>query len=292
VFGPVIYLGAASVGHQPECDCVVALPPLNLTLAQDLVRRSRFAREAAEEQRTEFEAAAATALVRISQLLTDIDEVGAIELDPLHVETSGVVALDVRVRVEKRGRKLGFRRFAIRPYPKELEREIEWDGRRLLIRPIRPEDEAMLSELLGSLSAEDVRMRFFGTIRNLPRSKLARFTQIDYDREMALVAFERGQDGVERAIGEVRAMADPDNVVADFAIVVRSELKARGLGSLLLQSIIDYSRSRGTGELRGETLDGNLRMQKLARKLGFTLKSGLDVGTIELRLPLHETTAK
>lgn len=144
----------------------------------------------------------------------------------------------------------------------------------------------MLSELLGSLSAEDVRMRFFGTIRNLPRSKLARFTQIDYDREMALVAIERSEDGVERGIGEVRAMADPDNTVADFAIVVRSEIKGKGLGGLLLQSIIDYSRSRGTGELRGETLDGNLRMQKLARKLGFTLKSGLDVGTIELRLPL------
>jgi acetyltransferase len=293
VFGPVIFLGPASVGQQvQECDCVVALPPLNLTLARDLVRRSRFARDAGAEQRMEFEAATATTLVRISQLLTDIDEVGAIEIDPLHVETSGVVALDVRVRVEKRGRKLGFRRFAIRPYPKELEREIEWDGRRLLIRPIRPEDEAMLSELLGSLSAEDVRMRFFGTIRNLPRSKLARFTQIDYDREMALVAIERGADGVERGIGEVRAMADPDNAVADFAIVVRSEIKGKGLGGLLLQSIIDYSRSRGTGELRGETLDGNLRMQKLARKLGFTLKSGLDVGTIELRLPLHEPSAK
>ncbi len=86
-------------------------------------------------------------------------------------------------------------------------------------------------------------------------------------------------------------MADPDNAVADFAIVVRSEIKGRGLGELLLQSIIDYSRSRGTGELRGETLDGNLRMQKLARKLGFTLKSGLDVGTIELHLPLHEAAA-
>jgi len=292
VFGPVIYLGPASVGHQPECDCVVALPPLNLTLAQDVVRRSRFAHDGGEEQRAAFEAATATVLVRISQLLTDIDEVGAIELDPLHVETSGAVALDVRVRVEKRGRKLGFRRFAIRPYPKELEQEIEWDGRRLLIRPIRPEDEAILSELLGSLSAEDVRMRFFGTIRNLPRSKLARFTQIDYDREMALVAVERGADGVKRGIGEVRAMADPDNAVADFAIVVRSEIKGKGLGEILLQSIIDYSRSRGTGELRGETLDGNLRMQKLARKLGFTLKSGLDVGTIELHLPLHEASSK
>lgn len=292
VFGPVIFLGPASVGRLPECDCVVALPPLNLALAQDLVGRSRFVREAPEEQREALELAAATALVRVSQLLTDIDEVGGLDLDPLHVETSGAVAQGVRVRVEKRGRKLGFRRFAIRPYPKELEQHIEWDGRQLLIRPIRPEDEAMLSELLGSLSAEDVRMRFFGTIRHLPRSKLARFTQIDYDREMALVAVERGSDGVEHSIGEVRAMADPDNLFADFAIVVRSEIKGKGLGRLMLQAIIDYSRSRGTAELRGETLDGNLRMQKLARTLGFTLKSGLDVGTIELRLPLHEAAAK
>lgn len=287
VFGPVIFLGQAAAGRQRECDCVVALPPLNQALALDLVAHSHFADEAAEEQRAALESAAATALVRVSQLLTDIDEVGAIELDPLHVETSGVVALGVHVHVEKRGRKLGFRRFAIRPYPKELERQVEWDGRRLLLRPIQPEDEAMLSELLGSLSAEDVRMRFFGTIRHLPRSKLARFTQIDYDREMALIAVERGADGSERALGEVRAMADPDNAFADFAIAVRSELKGKGLGRLLLASIIDYSRSRGTAELRGETLDGNLRMQKLARELGFELRTGLDQGTIELRLPLR-----
>jgi acetyltransferase len=292
VFGPVIFLGQASAGPSRECDCVVALPPLNMALARDLVGRSRFPLEAPEQQRAGMETAVATTLVRISQLLTDIDEVGAIELDPLHVEASGVAALDVRVRVEKRGRRLGFRRFAIRPYPKELEQHIEWDARQILIRPIRPEDEAMLSELLSSLDAEDIRMRFFGTIRHLPRSKLVRFTQIDYDREMALVAVERGNDGIERAVGEVRAIADPDNVVADFAIVVRSELKGKGLGCLLLRSIIDYSRGRGTAELRGETLDGNLRMQKLARELGFKLKTGLDIGTVELRLTLHERAGK
>jgi len=164
---------------------------------------------------------------------------------------------------------------------------VEWQGRRVLIRPIRPEDETALGDLLGSLDAEDSRMRFFGTMRNLPRSQLARFTQIDYDREMALVAIERDGNGVERSLGEARAVADPDNAVADFAIVVRSEIKGQGLGRLLLASIIDYSRSRGTGALRGETLSGNLRMQHLARSLGFELKTGADIGTVGLHLPLR-----
>jgi GNAT superfamily N-acetyltransferase len=135
-------------------------------------------------------------------------------------------------------------------------------------------------------------MRFFGAMRNLPRSQLARFTQIDYDREMALVAIERDSDGVERSLGEARIVADPDNLVADFAIAVRSDIKGKGLGRLLLASLIDYSRSRGTGELRGETMAGNLRMQHLAKDLGFELKTGADLGTVELRLPLHEYEKK
>jgi GNAT superfamily N-acetyltransferase len=125
-------------------------------------------------------------------------------------------------------------------------------------------------------------------MRSLPRSQLARFTQIDYDREMALVAIVKDRDGLERSLGEVRAVTDPDNTVADFAIVVRSDIKGKGLGRRLLASIIDYSRSRGTVELRGETMSGNLRMQHLARDLGFELKTGEDLGTIALRLRLRE----
>ncbi|MCK9380941.1 MAG: GNAT family N-acetyltransferase [Sulfuritalea sp.] len=288
VFGPLIFLGPAAAAGAREGGLVAALPPLNLALAQDLVLRSRFAEKAPEKERAALESAVGTALVRLSQLLTDIDEVAAVELDPVHVETSGVLALEARIRVEKRGRKLGFRRFAIRPYPKELEQRVDWQGRQLLIRPIRPEDEATLNDLLCSLEAEDSRMRFFGTMRNLPRSQLARFTQIDYDREMALVAIERTSDGVERSLGEVRAVADPDNAVADFAIVVRSELKGKGLGRLLLERMIDYLRSRGTAELRGETMTGNLRMLHLAQDLDFEVKTGADIGTVALRLPLRE----
>ena len=283
VFGPVIFLGPAAAGGHADA-VVVALPPLNRALAQDLVARSRFADEASDAQRVALEAA----LVRLSQLLTDLDQVTGLELDPLQIDAAGVRVFAARIRVEQRGNRLGLRRFAIRPYPRELEQALEWQGRRLLIRPIRPEDETTLADLIASLDPADARMRFFGTMRKLPRSQLARFTQIDYDREMALVAIERDGDGIERSLGEVRVVADPDNAVADFAIVVRSDMKGKGLGRLLLQSIVDYCRSRGTGRLCGETLGANLRMQHLARDLGFSLKTGTDLGTVALCLQLRD----
>ncbi|MER2517603.1 MAG: GNAT family N-acetyltransferase [Candidatus Accumulibacter phosphatis] len=287
VFGPVIFLGpAAAAKRSGEGAFVVALPPLNPTLAQDLLARSHFAEELGGNERAALESALRTALVRLSQLLSDIDEVLGVELNPLHVETSGVLALNTRIRIEKSGRKHGLRRFAIRPYPQELEQQVDWNGRQLLIRPIRPEDEIALGNLIRSLDPEDARMRFFAAMRHLPRSQLARFTQIDYDREMALVAIERGSDGVERSLGEIRAVSHPDHAVADFAIVVSSGCKGKGLGRLLLQSLITCSRSRGIGELRGETLEGNLRMQHLAQDLGFKLTAGADRGTVDLRLVL------
>ncbi len=288
VFGPVIFVGPATVAGFREGRPVVALPPLNPVLAGDLVARSGFAEGLPEDERRAVQAAASNALVRLSQLLTDIDEVAGVELDPVHVEASGVVVLGARIGIEQRERRHGFRRFAIRPYPKELERQVDWESRRLLIRPIRPEDEPLLGELLNSLTPEDSRMRFFDSTRSLPRNRLARFSQIDYDREMALVAIERGADGAEHALGEVRAVADPDSRFADFAIVVASEIKGRGLGQLLLQSLVNYCRNRGIGELRGETLDGNLRMQHLARRLGFTVTSGSDRGTMDLRLAFNQ----
>ena len=133
-------------------------------------------------------------------------------------------------------------------------------------------------------------MRFFGTMRKLPRSQLARFTQIDYDREIALVAIERDASGVERSLGEARMVADPDNAAAEFAILVASDCKGGGLGRKLMESLIDCARARGIGELRGETLTENQRMQDLAHKLGFTLKPAS--GVVEMRLRLHEAAPK
>ncbi len=287
VFAPVIFLGPALATGFRGGRLVVALPPLNLILAGDLVTRSGFAEGLPEEDRPALHAAVSNALVRLSQLLTDLDEVTGIDLDPLHAEASGVVVLGARIGVGQSAGRLGHRRFAVGPYPKELEQPVDWQGRRLLIRPIRPEDENMLGELLNSLAPEDSRMRFFNSIKSLPRARLARFSQIDYDREMALVAIERGNDGTGHALGEVRAVANPGSTFADFAIVVASAIKGQGLGKLLLQCLLGYCRSRGIAELRGETLDGNLRMQRLARSLGFTVTTGADRGTLDLSLSLN-----
>jgi acetyltransferase len=251
-------------------------------------RAAPFAEELGESERTALQTALSQALVRLSQLLTDIEHVASVELDPLHVEATGVVAFDARIGLARSSAAINRRRLAIRPYPKELEQAIAWQGRARLLRPIRPEDQTSLGELLNSLAPEDSRMRFFSATRSISRSRIARFTQIDYDREMALVAIERGDDGLDHALGEVRAVADSSGDFADFAIVVDSALKGQGLGRLLLERLVSYCRSRGIAELRGETLDGNLRMQRLARRLGFTLTSGADRGTIDLRLALEQ----
>ncbi|EXI68962.1 MAG: acetyl coenzyme A synthetase (ADP forming), alpha domain protein [Candidatus Accumulibacter adjunctus] len=291
VFGPLILFGPAARSGASAGRVVVALPPLNLTLARDLVARSGILAKLPDESRSELQTAASQALVRLSQLLTDNDEVVSVELDPLHVERNGVFAIDAGIGIASHTPAVAGHRFAIRPYPKELEQPLEWQGRRLSIRPIRPEDESLLGELLHSLAPEDSRMRFFDAIRSLPRVRLARFAQIDYDREMALVAIENPGAAGERVLGEVRAVSEPGKAVADFAIVVASEIKGMGLGAALLQSLVRYCRSEGIGELRGETLDGNLRMQGLARKLGFEQRSGADRGTVDLRLTLGGSAA-
>jgi acetyltransferase len=137
------------------------------------------------------------------------------------------------------------------------------------VRPIRPEDEAQHLRFLSALDPADIRMRVFHARRGIERSELARLTQIDYAREMALVAVEPDADGTEQTLGVVRAICDPDNVSAEFGIVVRSDLKGRRLGELLMRRIIEVQRERGTAKLVGTVLEENTRMLDLAKRLGF-----------------------
>lgn len=289
LFGPIIFLGPSSAALAGKGRFVIGLPPLNLTLARDMVLRSGLADELPAEVRARLECSASAALVRLSQMLSDIDEVVAVELDPLHVETNGVLALDGKIQLGKRTRKSGSQRFAISPYPKELEHRLNWQGEKLLIRPIRPEDEPMLGQLLESLTADDSRMRFFVAMRRQTHSQLARFTQIDYDREMSLVVIRQNPKGKPQALGEARLISDADNRVADLAMVVSSAFKGKGLGALLLQQLVDYARARGIATLRFETLPENKPMQKLGHKAGFVMLRGSDPGTLSMQLQLAES---
>ena len=193
------------------------------------------------------------------------------------------------MRVAKQ-RLRGADRLAIRPYPSELAERVTIIGREIALRPIRPEDEPQHAQFLQRVDAQDLQMRFFHAVRVISHTQLARFTQIDYDREMAFIAIvDDGKPGAE-TWGVVRAIADPDNAQAEFAILIRSDLKGRGLGSLLMKKIIRYCVARGTGVLTGAVLRGNDRMLALARELGFVSTYDSDAGLMQVSLALTDTS--
>lgn len=272
VFGPVVLFGQGGVAVEVVADKAVALPPLNLNLAGELVARTRIAKllRGYRDRPPVDDTALRRAICRVAQIAVDLPEIAELDVNPLLADGAGVIALDARIRIAG-GAPVPL---AIRPYPKELEETFKMrDGRDVLIRPIRPEDDAAHRAFFARLSTEDIRLRFFGVPRDLSKSEFARFTQIDYDREMALIATAKDGAGQTETLGVVRAIADPDNIAAEFAVIVRSDLKGRGLGRKLLERIIAYQRKRGTSEIRGEVLAENSAMLDLMAALGFSRKN-------------------
>ena len=268
-FGPFMLFGQGGVAVEQIADRALALPSLNLNLAHDMMSRTRVWRQL-EGFRDRPPAALdkiAAVLVQLSQLICDLDEVVELDINPLLADQEGVIALDARVRIAPASGARG-QRLSIRPYPKELERqEIIAGVGEFFFRPVRPEDAPAFTRLFARLAPEDVRMRFFSPHRSLPGALLARLTQIDYDREMAFVLFDKAADIVAIA----RIAADPDNVKAEFAVLVRSDLKGRGIGRFMMERLIGYARGRGIGTLLGDVMEDNVVMLALCRDLGCTL---------------------
>jgi acetyltransferase len=293
-FGPVIVFGQGGTAVEIVGDRAVALPPLNTALARELVSRTRIARLLAgyrDRPAADLDAVCRV-LVAVSQMVIDLPELAELDINPLLVDEHGVIALNGRVRVAKQDRARGEARLAIRPYPRELEETFAWDDGQMLMRPIRPDDGERHLAFLARLDPEDIRMRVFSSRRSIAPSELARLTQIDYEREMAFVATIPGADGQPETIGTVRAVTDADNAQAEFGIMVRSDLKGRSLGFLLMKKMIRYCRERGTGELVGDVLRENAGMLKLARALGFETLPGDESGFVRVRLKLQEPPAQ
>jgi acetyltransferase len=286
-FGPVIMFGQGGTAVEVLRDRAFALPPLNTVLAQDLIARTRVAKLLSGYRgRPAIDASALIdVLLKLSQLICDHAEIAELDINPLIADENGVIALDARLRVAS-VETLALPRLAILPYPAHLAEEATLAGQRVVLRPIRAEDEAMHRAFLERLAPEDVHLRFFYTIRSWTHHQLARFTQIDYDREMAFVMVTR--DGPEEILGVVRAISNPDNTRAEFAIVVRSDRKGRGLGYRLMRKLIDYQRAKGTGELVGEVLATNGPMLKLGQELGFAVQPRVQPGVVELSLHLNQ----
>jgi len=268
-FGPVLLFGQGGTAVEVIDDKSLALPPLNLPLARAAMARTRVFRQLEcyrDRPAANLDAIALT-LVKLSQLIADHDEIAELDINPLLADEDGVIALDARVKLGTAHAEHG-KRFAISPYPKELEQIVDMpDFGACLLRPVRPEDAGAIVRLFERLSPDDIRLRFFTPWRELPPKQLARFTQIDYDREMAFALISADRQDF---LGVVRLAADPDNIRAEFAVLVRSDLKGHGLGRILMDRLIAFARERGIQTLFGEVLQENTIMLSLCRDLGFS----------------------
>jgi acetyltransferase len=286
VFGPVILFGQGGTAVEVIKDRAMGLPPLNVNLAADMVSRTRISRLLAgyrDRGPAQMDAIHAT-LVKVSQMACDLPELAELDINPLLADEQGVIALDARVKLTAQPAPES-RRLAIRPYPAQYEERIDLAGRAVTLRPIRPEDEPLLRSLYANANPDDMRLRFFLTRREVPRSELARYSQIDYDREMTFIAVDPalGADGL---LGEVRTVCDPDLQRAEFSVQVRSGWQGQGLGRRLMDKAIGYLRAHGVQEVVGECLPANEGMSKLARGLGFAVSHPHDGESLGLHLAL------
>ncbi|KHN93207.1 GCN5-related N-acetyltransferase:CoA-binding protein [Pectobacterium actinidiae] len=243
VFGPLIMLGEGGVEWR-EKQAAVALPPLNMTLARYLVLQAVKGGKIREYSalRPLDIPALSRLLVQVSNLTLDCPEISRLDIHPLLASGDTFTLLDVTLHLTPFSGDPQSR-LAIRPYPHELEETVTLkNGDSCLFRPILPEDEPLLSSFIARVTKEDLYYRYFSEINEFTHEDLANMTQIDYDREMAFVAVrQRGEE--TEIIGVTRAISDPDNTDAEFAVLVRSDLKGLGLGRRLLEKLIDYAKN-------------------------------------------------
>jgi acetyltransferase len=268
VFGPTIAFGQGGTTAEIQRDLAMDLPPLNLTLAAALVARTRAAGTLAafRDMPAARLDAVAEALVRVSQLIVDFPEIAALEINPLFADADGVLAADAWLRLRPAGER-GV--LAIPPYPEALVEHHDARGERLIIRPIRPEDAAQHGAFFQRLSPEDVRYRFFASMRELSPEMTARLTQIDYDREMAFIAV---REHTGETVGVARLVVEADGATGEFAVIVQRDMKGNGLARRLMQRLIDWARARGVREMAGQVLADNAPMLAFVRHLGFSVR--------------------
>ena len=280
VFGPVISFGSGGTSVEVLQDRAVALPPLNETIIRGMIGRTRVARllQRFRHMPPVDVTALEKVLLRISDMVCELPEVLELDINPLIVDENGLAAVDARIVVDfppSQADRYGH--MAIHPYPGHLVEE--WpmpDGITLTVRPIRPEDAQIEQEFVRSLSDESRYFRFMQAVHELTQEMLVRFTQIDYDREMAMIAVVEPDPGVEKQVAVARYTAYPDKRSCEFAIVVADEWQGRGIGTHLMQTLMRVAKSRGLSLMEGEIIAGNTHMLGLMRRLGFKIRATAD----------------
>ena len=288
-FGPIILLGQGGSEWDESIDAAAAFPPLNMTLARYLIIRAiKSGKIRLQKLPNPIDIEGLSELlVRISQMVVDCPEIHDLDIHPVLANGDKFTILDADI-ILKAYEGDPQERLAIRPYPVELEENIVLkDGTEVLLRPILPEDEPLHADFINRVSKEDLYKRFFSDVGEFNHEALANFTQIDFDREIAFVVVRKEQ-GVPAIIGVSRALINPENTDAEFAILIRSDLKGVGLGRILMTKVIDYCRAKQTKQMSGMTMPTNRGMLTLAQKLGFELDISFEDGTADMVLPLFE----
>ena len=274
-FGPIITFGAGGAEVEIFSDRAVALPPLNRFLAQDLIRSTRASKLLGEFRNMppiNMEALEEV-LLNISEMVCELPWLQELDLNPLIVDENGAIAADARIVIDHAS-PTGDRysHMAIHPYPVHLMQEWELpDGRVVSIRPIRPEDADLEQDFVKRMSDESKYYRFMDTIRELTQAMLVRFSQIDYDREMAMIATILDENGKELQIGVSRYVTNPDGESVEFALAIADDWQKHGIGRKLMTALIDCARMKGHRSVVGDVLALNSKMFRLMTSLGFTI---------------------
>ena len=282
-FGPVILFGMGGIFTEVLKDRALGLPPMNRLLARRLMQETKAYfllqgyrnRPAADMERLE------EMIVRLSQLLIDFPEIAELDMNPVLIKDGNPVAVDARILVSPLEVPSSLH-LVIGPYPQEEESHmVSVDGRRIFIRPVKPEDVPLFTALFKVLSPTTIYYRFFGLLKELKPEMLARFTQIDYDREIALVAIDEDWE-TDRMLGVARIIGDPDGKTGEFAVLVGDAWQGKGIGSNLLEKCLSIAEKQGFESVHGIVLRENRNMLALGKKLGFHIKREPDSGDNEL----------
>jgi acetyltransferase len=288
IFGPVIVFGMGGVAVDVFKDTNIGIPPLNMSLAQQLIDGTKISTllkgyrgaVAMDEEAIQF------LLYKFAYLIMDFPEISEMDINPFAVDERGGIVLDAKIILDEKvaGKTVKpFSHMVICPYPKEYERFVLLrGGRPVLLRPIRPEDEPMHEEMFSTLSPETRRFRFFGPVKET-HEMLAHYTQIDYDREMAIIA-ELNEGGRKRMAGVARLIADPYNETAEYAIVLGDPWQRQGLGTIMTRYMLEIARNRGIKRVYAYTLEDNADMLHLFEKFRFTSRREEDMFRVDLLL--------
>ncbi len=284
IFGPLITFGAGGTTVEVMGDRSVTLPPLNAFLVKDLIQGTHVAKMlgAFRHMPPADMQALESVLLRVSEMVCELPMLMEMDINPLILDESGVLAADARVVVELRQPSADrYAHMAIYPYPTHLVSNWQLaDGTDLVIRPIRPEDAGIEQAFVRNLSEEARYFRFMNSVQELSEAMLVRFTQIDYSREMALVAVAE-EDGQEVELGVTRFAINPDGESCDFALVIADRMRGKGLGNKLMTALMDAARSKGLKVMEGEVLKSNTSMLKLMQRLNFSIEASPDDDSVK-----------